>query len=416
MLLDNKIISENEYNDLDFDSVYIYAQHKKHNLNTLMYYQDAVISELKSINSIPKSMLEDGGLRIFTNLDIDIQTKMEESLLSNNIDDDNQIASIVVEPSSGKVIALMGGKNYQTSQFNRVTSSKRQVGSTIKPFLYYSALSNGMTPASTFKSEPTEFVFAENKKYNPTNYGNTYANKDISMNQALSYSDNIFAVKTHLFLGENTLVNTLKTCGLKEDIMPNPSLALGAQEINMMDYAEAYSTLASGGYHNDTYLINRVEDINGNVLYKHEENTELVLDEVSTYLLNEMMRNTYNYNFVDYTSPTVIYLNGKLDRKYALKSGTTDNDYWIVGYNKDILMMVWAGNDLNKDTPKTYSKVIKNIWLDTVLSYNYLSDDSWYTTPENVVAIPIDPLTNKYNVKSKVLFYFLRGTETPFLK
>lgn len=314
------------------------------------------------------------------------------------------------------VIALAGGKSYIKSQYNRVTQAKRQVGSTIKPFLYYAALNNGMTAASTFKSEKTSFVFGENKTYSPTNYGDTYGNKDITMAAALSYSDNIYAVKTHLFLGEETLVNTLKTCGLKEELSPNPSLALGAKEINMLDFATAYSTLASGGIKHDAFFIRRVEDINGNKIYEKEVTEERVLDESIAYIVNELMRNTYNYNFVDYYSPTVLYLNGKLSHKYAIKSGTTDNDYWLCGYNREALMLIWAGNDENKETPKTYSKLIKNIWLDTMESHLENTDEDWYTKPENVVAVPMNPISGKYDAKSKSLLYFLSGTELAYIK
>lgn len=416
-LLENEVISQEEYDSLDLENVVLYGKHQSNNLDTLMYYHDAVIEELYSIDAIPQSLIEAGVLRIFTNLDIDTQTKMEESIKANSEDDDVQIASIVVDPNTGKVLALAGGKNYAVSQYNRVTQSKRQVGSTIKPFLYYAALNNGMTSASTFKSEETTFVFSENKTYSPTNYGDTYGNKDITMSAALAYSDNIFAVKTHLFLGEDTLVNTLKSAGLKENLTANPSLALGAADINMLDYATAYSTLANLGEKNELYFIERVEDINGNLLYQHKEDAKQVLDESITYILNEMMTNTYNYSYVDYYSPTVLYLNGKLSRKYALKSGTTDNDYWIAGYNQDVLMLVWAGDDNNANVDKSYSKAIKNIWLDTVEFYesNKDPDTSWYTMPDNVVAIPMDPISGKYDQTAKTLFYFIDGTHLAYL-
>lgn len=416
-LLENEVISQEEYDSLDLENVVLYGKHQSNNLDTLMYYHDAVIEELYSIDAIPQSLIEAGGLRIFTNLDIDTQTKMEESIKANSEDDDVQIASIVVDPNTGKALALAGGKNYAVSQYNRVTQSKRQVGSTIKPFLYYAALNNGMTSASTFKSEETTFVFSENKTYSPTNYGDTYGNKDITMSAALAYSDNIFAVKTHLFLGEDTLVNTLKSAGLKENLSANPSLALGAADINMLDYATAYSTLANLGEKNELYFIERVEDINGNLLYQHKEDAKQVLDESITYILNEMMTNTYNYSYVDYYSPTVLYLNGKLSRKYALKSGTTDNDYWIAGYNQDVLMLVWAGDDNNANVDKSYSKAIKNIWLDTVEFYesNKDPDTSWYTMPDNVVAIPMDPISGKYDQTAKTLFYFIDGTHLAYL-
>lgn len=417
VLKENGAITDDAYNNLNFDNLNLYGKKSTNNLNTLMYYQDAVMDELSKINSIPEKLINSGGIRIYTNLDLDTQKAMDEEIEAKTLDDDNQVAGIVVNPRNGKVVALAGGKNYSKSQYNRVLKSKRQVGSTIKPFLYYAALNSGMTEASTFKSEKTSFVFQENKVYNPTNYGNKYANKDISMALALAYSDNIYAVKTHLFLGENTLVDTLKTCGLKENLAPNPSLALGASEINMLDYATAYTTLASNGYKRELYFINKIEDVDGNVLYIHKNKEEKVLNDDALYILNEMMRNTYNYNYVDYNSPTVIYLNGKLNQKYALKSGTTDNDYWISGYNNNVLSIFWAGNDQNEDTPKAYSKIIKDIWLRSVNAFTEdIIDDEWYSLPKNVIAIPVNPKTGKYTAKSKELFYFIDGTQTPYIK
>lgn len=417
VLKENGTITDDTYNNLNFDSLNLYGKKSTNNLNTLMYYQDAVMDELSKITSIPEKLINSGGIRIYTNLDLDTQKAMDEEIETKTLDDDNQVAGIVVNPRNGKVVALAGGKNYSKSQYNRVLKSKRQVGSTIKPFLYYAALNSGMTEASTFKSEKTSFVFQENKVYNPTNYGNKYANKDISMALALAYSDNIYAVKTHLFLGENTLVDTLKTCGLKETLSPNPSLALGASEINMLDYATAYTTLASNGYKRELYFINKIEDVDGNVLYIHKNKEEKVLNDDALYILNEMMRNTYNYNYVDYNSPTVIYLNGKLNQKYALKSGTTDNDYWISGYNNNVLSIFWAGNDQNEDTPKAYSKIIKDIWLRSVNAFTEdIIDDEWYSLPKNVIAIPVNPKTGKYDAKSKELFYFIDGTQTPYIK
>lgn len=417
VLKENGTITDDTYNNLNFDNLNLYGKKSTNNLNTLMYYQDAVMDELSKITSIPEKLINSGGIRIYTNLDLDTQKAMDEEIETKTLDDDNQVAGIVVNPRNGKVVALAGGKNYSKSQYNRVLKSKRQVGSTIKPFLYYAALNSGMTEASTFKSEKTSFVFQENKVYNPTNYGNKYANKDISMALALAYSDNIYAVKTHLFLGENTLVDTLKTCGLKETLAPNPSLALGASEINMLDYAAAYTTLASNGYKRELYFINKIEDVDGNVLYIHKNKEEKVLNDDALYILNEMMRNTYNYKYVDYNSPTVIYLNGKLNQKYALKSGTTDNDYWISGYNNNVLSIFWAGNDQNEDTPKAYSKIIKDIWLRSVNAFTEdIIDDEWYSLPKNVIAIPVNPKTGKYDAKSKELFYFIDGTQTPYIK
>ena len=134
-MLKNKVISQKDYNKLNFDKVKIYGKRTSNNLDTLMYYQDSVIKELESIKKIPASLIETGSLKIYTYLDLETQTAMENSIKANMLNDDTQVASIVVNPKNGGVLALSGGKNYAASQFNRVTQAKRQVGSTMKPIL-----------------------------------------------------------------------------------------------------------------------------------------------------------------------------------------------------------------------------------------------------------------------------------------
>lgn len=412
-MLENNYITEEEYKSLFQNQIEIYGKRETNNMQTLMYYHDAVMEELNQITNIPKSLIKSGGIKIYTTYNADTQKSLDEAIQNNVKDDSTQIASIVINPSTGGVTALAGGVNYAKSQYNRVTQSKRQVGSTIKPFLYYTALQNNMTESSTFLSEKTSFVFSNNQTYSPKNHSNTYGNKEISMAAALAYSDNIYAVKTHLFLGEEQLVNTLKLVGLKEQLAAIPSLALGAEEINMLDYATAYNTLANYGTKTDIYFIEKVEDAYGNLLYKHKNTEEEVLDKDYVFIINEMLTNTYNPTFIDYLNPTVIYLNSKISRKYALKSGTTENDYWIVGYNPDILMMVWAGNDMNESVDSSYSKKVKNIWCDTVENYEKDKDPTWYEMSDNIVGVPLDAITaNKSTSQDKnIIYYFKKGSE-----
>jgi len=269
--------------------------------------------------------------------------------------------------------------------------------------------------ASGFTSEATTFNLSNNKTYSPANYANLYANRSISMAAALAYSDNIYAVKTHLFLGEEALVDTMKLVGLKEELSPIPSLALGTIEINMLDYATAYTTLASGGYLRDVYFIEKVEDMNGNLIYERKKKNDLILNYNYVYILNEMMTNTYNSDFIDYNSPTAISIKGRLSKKYSIKTGSTDNDYWIAGYNPDALLMVWTGNDDNSEIATGYSKVTKNIWADTI--ENCLSDkeEIWYEIPNNVVGIPLNPITGDYVTTGKsTMYYFVKGSEPEY--
>ena len=414
-MLKNGYITEEEYNGLFQDKIEIYGVRTQNNSQMVMYYQDAVLDELEEIDSVPNSLIESGGLKIYTTFDMEAQTKMEESILKYmGNQEELQVASVMVNPYDGGVIALTGGLNYAKSQYNRATMSKRQVGSTMKPFLYYAALENGLVSSSTFKSEKTTFNFSNNQLYSPSNYNDIYANKDITMAAAVAFSDNIYAVKTHLFLGTDVLVDTAHRAGIQEEITGNPSLALGTSELNMMDFATGYTTLANGGDNQKLHFITRVEDLNGNVLYEFKQKHDYVFNSNDVFILNELLTSTTNSAFSDYTTPTALSLASKMSRKYALKTGTTNTDSWVAGYNPDVLMMVWVGNDEAKEIDSTASYYSKNIWLDTLEGYLADVDPHWYETPQNVIGLIRDGITGEQTIDSKnsTVFYYVKGTET----
>ena len=412
-MLQNEFIDEKTYNSLNYDNIEIYGKVSENNLQMLMYYQDAVYKELENLG-INKNILETGGLKVHTNLDIDKQTILEKNILKT-IGDDNelQVASVIVDPDTGKIEALTGGVNYETSQFNRATDSKRQVGSTMKPFLYYSALENNLVSSSKFKSEYTTFNINNKQTYSPNNYNNKYANKDITMAAAIAFSDNIYAVKTNLFLGVQNLVDISKRVGIKEELSPVPSLALGTGEINILDYATGYTTLASGGYKKELYLIRKIEDKDGNVIYTKDNKKSLILNPNYVYILNELLSNTTSSAFKDYTTATASTIASKLSRKYAIKTGTTATDYWTVGYNKDDLMLIWIGYDNNREFTKGYGYMSKNIWADTMEEIQKEYEDNWYKTPENVVGIILDSVTGEVtnDQNRAIVYYYLKGSE-----
>lgn len=411
-MVNNKFINESEKEKAISEKLNIVGKYEKNNSNTLMYYQDAVIKELNSIKSIPKSFIKTGGLKIYTNLDLNTQIDLEnniEKYLKN--DQDLQVASVMVNPNDGKIIALIGGRNYKKSEFNRAIESKRQVGSTLKPFLYYSALENGFTASTTFNSSKTTFVFSNDEKYSPKNYGDIYANKDITMAAALAYSDNIYAVKTHLFLGENNLVNMLNRIGITSNLSPVPSLALGTSEINIIDMTSSYSVFANNGYKIKPHLIEKIVDMNGKVLYKFNEEKKLILNQSTTYIMNELLSNCYNNVFVDYNYPTCINIASKVTNKYAIKTGTTDTDHLIFGYNPEIVLGIWSGYDNNDDTYPEVSTNIKLAWIDTIENYFKKNKATWYKKPENIVGVPVNPITGELNTNKNTILYYIKGTE-----
>ena len=410
--------NNDKINDNDVEEAYgeelTYVGNKDNNITSgLLYFKDAVLDELKNIPSIPESLLTTGGIKIYTTLDTEAQMQLEKAIDEKNMGE-MQIASIMMNPDNGEVLALVGGTDYNSSQYNRATAAKRQVGSTMKPFLYYSALESGFTSASSFISEKTTFSFASNKTYTPKNYNDRYANGPLSMGAAIAYSDNIYAVKTHLFLGEEKLVSISNRLGIGNRLEAVPSLALGTEEISLMSMVSAYSAFANMGYKVEGHLIKKIEDSKGNILYEYKNEKVNILNESLVFILNEMLTYTYDKDFINYNYPTLISLAPRMTNKYAIKSGTTNTDMWIIGYNKNAVLGVWTGYDDNRNFDNNVSGFHKDIWIETMEGYLKDKKNTWYEAPNNIIGVIVDPITgalvNDESKKGKI-FYFLKGTE-----
>ncbi len=226
---ENGSINEKEVVNAEQQPLTIVGKHPHTQLVTAPYFQDAVRQALKTELHLDDRTLALGGLKVYTTLDLK-QQKIAEDIIASRMSDESdiQIGFIAMDPKNGYVKALVGGRNYTESPFNRAIQAIRQPGSTIKPLLYYAALEQGFTPATQMLSELTTFRFDNNQpEYTPHNFNNQYAEGPITMAQALALSDNVYAVKTHLFLGEKTLVETAKRFGITTDMAAVPSLALG---------------------------------------------------------------------------------------------------------------------------------------------------------------------------------------------
>ncbi len=414
-MVNNKIISKKTMEEtLDIKLTY-YGKKENLNLSTIMYYQDAVIRELESLKIVSDNTIRQEGLKIYTTLDIEAQTKLEESI-KTNLEGKNemQVSAVMMDPNNGEIIALAGGRDYSKSQYNRAIQSKRQVGSTMKPLLYYAALENGLTAATTFLSKPTTFTLDNGHSYSPSNYGNIYPNSNITMALAISYSDNIYAIKTHLFLGEDMLVKYAKKMGITSKLEANASLPLGTNELSITEFVTSYAAVSNTGYSVKGHLIRKVEDGNGDIIYEYKNKKEKILNESYTYILSELLSNTYDISLTSYTAPTCASIAPKITKKYAVKSGTTDYDLWTVGYNPDIVIGVWTGYDDNRKLSSKEYKYSKNIWVDTIESYLRDKKQSWYEKPDNVVGVLTDVQTGKIatnDSKLKKILYYIKGTE-----
>ncbi len=360
------------------------------------YFQDLVLKELESITKVKEYRSD--GLKVYTTLDSTLTKKISESI-ENRIDsEDLEVAVYVMEPYTGNVLAVVGGTDYNKSTFNRAVYSQRQPASTIKPFLYLTALENGFTPVTTFDSSPTTFYF-NGKEYSPTNYHSIYPNKDISMIYALATSDNIYAMKTHLFLGPDKLATRLKEFGFSGDIPSDlPSLALGTKEVNVKELCEGFNILASEGINYTPKLITKITTLDGEVIYTAKQTKKKIANESDVYILNEAMTSIFDNNLTYNIRPTGVSIKPLLNHTYSAKSGSTKTDNWMAGYNKDICCVVWTGFDDNKEITKAADlKSAKLIWADTVeASYYNNKEGIWYDTPSDVIGVDLNPTSGFY--------------------
>ena len=413
LMLKNKKITVKDMNEALANELNYIGESNSNMTSGRLYFKDAVLDELKNIPSIPDSILTTGGIKIYTTLNNEAQNKLEESMQNKEFGE-LQLAAILMNPDNGEIMALVGGTNYNNSQFNRAINAKRQVGSTMKPFLYYAALENGFTAASSFISEKTTFSFSSNKTYTPKNYNDKYANGPLSMGAAIAYSDNIYAVKTHLFLGEDKLVSISNRLGIKSELKAVPSLALGTEEISLYDMVCGYASFANMGYKVNGHLIKKIEDSNGNILYEFKDEKNNILNESLVYILNEMLTYTHDPDFINYNYPTLISLLPKMTNKYAIKSGTTNTDMWIIGYNSNAVLGIWSGYDDNREFTTADTSFHKDVWIETMEGYLHNKDSTWYKAPNNIVGVLVNPITGeivKDNKDKGKMFYFIKGTE-----
>ncbi|MFT4416985.1 transglycosylase domain-containing protein [Fredinandcohnia humi] len=381
------------------------------------YFQDVVKNELYTKLKLDKHTIETGGLRVYTTLDPELQKVAEEKVQSYiHKDSEIQLGFVAMEPKNGEVKALIGGRDYTESPFNRATQAERQPGSTFKPFLYYAALEKGYTPSTQIRSEVTTFSYDDDRStYTPHNYNNYYANDTISLAQAIALSDNVYAVKTHLFLGEDTLIKTAKKLGITSKLEKVPSLALGTSGVKLLEMVNAYSTIGNGGNLRKPVFITKVENYKGEVIYENDQKPKQVLDPDTAFVTTHLMTGMFDSKLNDYTAVTGTTISKKLTRFYAGKSGSTRTDSWMIGFSPQLVAGIWTGYDQNKTLDLVAEKqYAKNIWASFMEEAHKDKTPLPFTPPEGVVGVYVDPASGLLATKdcpvSRLTFY-KKGTE-----
>jgi penicillin-binding protein 1B len=295
-------------------------------------------------------------------------------------------------------VALVGGRSYGASQYNRVVQARRQPGSTFKPFVYLAAFEAGfddpslppITPATVVEDAPSVF-FYEDKEYIPTNYEDEYHGM-VTLRRALAMSMNVATVKVAEMVGYDRVAQIWsKKLGIGAPIQPYPAIALGSFEATPYEMATAYNVLANGGLKIEPVTITRVSDDKDRVLEQHHAPVpERVVHEESAFLVTDMLRSVINEG----TAASARGLGFGADA--AGKTGTT-NDYrdaWFCGFTPDLLAVVWVGFDDNTPVGLSGTKAALPIWVDFMkAATSGLKSTPLPPAPEGIVYATIDKET-----------------------
>ena len=308
------------------------------------YVTQAVYNEL--VEKFGRDLLLKGGLRVQTTIDLRLQRIAEQVINQGHQDllnygtNAKQIALVAIDPKTGFVKSLVGGVGpFQQNQFNRAVQARRQVGSTFKPFVYYSAFARTDYSTDSF-IEDSPISFADgNKDYIPRNYDNTFFG-GMSIRQSLAVSRNIPAIRLGQTVGIAKVIEDVRKMGITSPIPPVISLPLGSADLTVLETAAAYATFANGGYKNKVTLIARVTDSTGKVILDNSPKPVLVLDPYAVAKTTDILRTAVSSG----TGTQAILSNG---RPVAGKTGTTSDfrDAWFVGYVPQLATAIWIGND-----------------------------------------------------------------------
>jgi penicillin-binding protein 1A len=253
-----------------------------------------------------------------------------------------QGALVALDPE-GAIKALIGGRNYADSQFNRAVSAKRQPGSSFKPFVYLTALERGLTPDTIRQDAPITI-----KGWNPENYSRKYLG-EVTLAQALSKSLNTVAVRLGQEVGPKAIVRTAHRLGIASDLEPNASIALGTSEVTPLELVTAYAAFANGGIGVQPHVITRVRTANGKQLYvRRNANNGRVIEPQYVAMMNSMLEQTLQKGGTAEKADLPGW-------QAAGKTGTSQDwrDAWFIGYTSDLIAGVWLGNDDNEPTKKS---------------------------------------------------------------
>lgn len=350
ILFKDGILTQEEYNEA-LNPIQFHFNTEIYNSN-LLYFADGVLKEFEALAIHPKF-----------NQPITIHTRYHSKMNQSQFNASSNYASIAVD-KEGYILSIIGDKEYSASSFNIVTQGKRDIGSTIKPILYYEALKCGFSPTTSYYSSPYSFSY-HNELVTIKNYASTYPNRNITMKEALATSDNIYAIKTHQAIGFKTLANHFKKYGIEASALP--SLALGSVGVSLYDLTRIYSQFFTEGSYLDFKYIESIQREN-QVIYTRKCQISILGEEKHFKTIKSLMASIFDPTIPHATAASIQTL---LNTKCYGKSGLTDYDSYMMGFNDEILVGVWAGYLDNQalEDPRI-KRLPKDIFVELINAYS----------------------------------------------
>ena len=394
-------ITKEQYEAAKKEELHLSKKPRLYSFNKAPYFIDFVLNELERLG-FEEQEISQGGLKIYTTLDLKSQEAAQNAIVndlnayglkSNN----TQMALFSFSPTTGRIYAYVGGKNYEQSQYDRIVNAIRPPGSAFKPFVYTVALQQGIGVDDIIDDSPISF-----KNWSPRNYGSKYRGK-MPLWKALAISSNVAAVRLIQKTGTDAVITTAREMGITTPLQNDLTISLGSNGVKLYDMVVAYGAFANGGFRVKPYSVERVENSRGVVIYENPGPKIVKVISFDTAAgMTYMLRKVVEVG----TGRAA-----NIAKAVAGKTGTTDDyhDAWFMGYTPDIVTGVWLGNDNNTKLPgitggglpakvwADYMRVAITNFADSVFDYPKL-DGSQNSAPREIGEVP-DNLQDESDIK-----------------
>jgi penicillin-binding protein 1B len=373
------------------------------------YFVDLVNNTLQ--DKFQDTDFQSNAYRVYTTLDLRLQRIAADAIANGmkKVDDilkrqrrfkgqtppEPQVALVAIDPHTGQVRAIVGGRNYGRSQLNHVLS-QRQPGSMIKPFVYAAAMDTAveggphvLTPSTQVMDEPTTFWF-EGTSYSPKNFEGEMSNRPVTLRYALAHSLNIPTVRVAEMVGYDTVVEMARRAGLNRQ-QATPAVALGAYEVTPLEAAGAYTMFSNAGRYVKPDFLELVRSQSNAQLYRHKQEEKQVLDPRVSYIVTNMMEDVLIHGTAAGARAAAGF-----NVPAAGKTGTSDRDGWFAGFTSELLCVVWVGFDDSRELDIQGADSAAPIWMQfmkNALKYREYRDTKPFEAPDGIVNIEIDPET-----------------------